>query len=100
MAQWIVSRNSDNNHREREPRRTVAPSLCWLLSGNFEHAVKSEPGINRDIGSYRNLIHRTALNQILDWPVQVLRIATEHGGTRAAAVIEWNDEPVRVFFHQ
>ena len=70
------------------------------LACDFQHAVEREARIRRDAGSDGDLVDHTAFNQIFERPEHVLRVDAEHRRAEATAVVERNDEPVRVFSHE
>ena len=73
--------------------------MCGL-SGDLEHPVQGQTRIGGNVRINRNLIDDTAIQQIFKRPQEVLRIDAEHSGAEASAIIERDNEPVRILFRQ
>ena len=69
----------------------------FTLPRDFEHTVECDAGIRGNLGRDRDLIHGAAIEKVFHDPKQVRCIDPEHRGTEAAAVIERDNELVRVF---
>ena len=61
------------------------------LPSNFQHAIKRDLGPVFDPLAHLDLVHDTAVDQVLQHPAQVLWTNTEHGCAQAAGVVERNN---------
>src|SRR5262245_35995921 len=69
-------------------------------TGNFKHAIQGHSGVGSDVGRNRDLIDDSSLEKVFQRPKQVRRVDTKHRRTEAAAIVQRNDEAVRVLFLQ
>ena len=73
---------------------------CPCLPRDFQHAVESDAGMLSNIEGNGNLIYDAPFEQIFHRPEKMRRIDSEHRGAKASAVIQRDDESIRIFLHQ
>jgi hypothetical protein len=78
----------------------VTPLSSKPLSRDFEHPVQCNTSIRGDVGFHTDPVHNSTFDQIFKRPEQVLRIDPEHRRAQASAIVERDDEPIRIFLHQ
>src|SRR5262245_20569 len=70
------------------------------LCRDLQHPLQGQTRVSSYIRRDSDLIDDAAFHQVFKRPEQMLWIDPEHGGTQATAVVQRNDEAVRVFLHQ
>src|SRR5262245_57361888 len=67
---------------------------------DLEHPVQRDASVSCNVGWNGNLIDDLPFGQVFERPEQMRRIDTEHGGAEAAAIVEWDDEAIRILLLQ
>ena len=68
------------------------------LVRDFQHSLQRQARIGSDVGCHGDLVGDAAFDETLERPKQMLRINAEHRGAKTAAVIEGNNETIRILF--
>src|SRR5439155_15154618 len=97
-----ASGTADDIGGVRETAKVKLPEMhgSLLLQRDFQHAVQRDARAHHHIRRYGDLIHDLPFQKVLQRPEQVGRIDAKHRGAETPAVVERNNETIRILLFQ